>query len=76
MFPLQRELQGNGPVNRGPVSALPSSAGGLFYDSAVLDQPSSPPDANQEFSTGSHPGVLRRGVPLLGCCRAKSAFAK
>lgn len=76
MCPLQRELQGNGQVNRGPVSAMPSSAGGLFYGSAVLDQLSPPLDANQEFSAGFDPGVLRRGVDLLGCCRAESALAK
>jgi len=76
MCPLQRELQGTGRVNRGPVSAMPSSAGGLLYSSAVLDPPSPPPDANQEFSAGSYPGVLRRRVALLGCCRAKGALAK
>jgi len=39
---LQQELQVTGQVDRGPVSEMPSSAGGLFYGSAVRDQ-SSPP---------------------------------
>lgn len=51
-WPWQRELQGTGPVNEGPVSQMPSSAGGLFYDSAVRDQPSPPLMPTKIFLSG------------------------
>ncbi|SPO67013.1 protein of unknown function [Pseudomonas sp. JV241A] len=67
-WPLPRELQGTGQVNWGPASEVPSSAVVCF--TAVPSEISRvrPPDANQEFSAGSHPGVQRRRVALFGCC--------
>ncbi|CAI8811279.1 conserved hypothetical protein [Pseudomonas chlororaphis] len=82
--PFLRELQVTGQVDSSPFighdgtvnTPRPNSAEGLFYERAVDDQPSLPPDANQAFSAGSDPGALRSRVALFGCGRAQSLSAK
>ncbi|PZX00683.1 tetratricopeptide repeat protein [Pseudomonas sp. 478] len=64
MCPMQRELRGNGQVNRGPVSATPSSAGGLLYGSAVLDPPSLPLMPTKSFL----PGLILAFCAVVSLC--------